>query len=266
MKIIFYIFCLLALVYAQKYDTPVIGIDLGTTYSVVGIYRNGKVEIIPNELGNRITPSVVSFSEGKILVGEAAKNNAHFNPTNTIYDVKRLIGRKYSEVKIMDAKLLSYSLAKVDGKAYIKAEVNGTEKEFSPEEISALILKKMKNIAEKYLNTPIKHAVITCPAYFNDAQRQATKDAGKIAGLNVLRVLNEPTAASMAYGLDKQSEKDILVYDLGGGTFDVSLLTIDNGTFQVRATNGDMHLGGQDFDGRVVDFFAKKLKRNIKLI
>jgi len=252
-------------VFAQKYDTPVIGIDLGTTYSCVGIFRNGKVEIIPNELGNRITPSVVSFTDGKVLVGEAAKNNAHFNPINTFYDVKRLIGRKYSEVKIMDAKLFSYSLAKVDGKAYVKSTDGGQEKTYSPEEISALILKKMKSIAEKYLNTPVKHAVITVPAYFNDAQRTATKDAGGIAGLNVLRVLNEPTAASMAYGLDKKQEKDILVYDLGGGTFDVSLLTIDNGTFQVRATNGDVHLGGEDFDGKIVDYFAKKIQKKHKV-
>eukprot|EP01080_Neovahlkampfia_damariscottae_P004940 gene4940-8537_t len=256
---------------AQKmeYDGPVIGIDLGTTFSVVGIYRGGKVEIIPNEQGNRITPSVVSFTpSGGSLVGEAAKNNIQFNPTNTLYDVKRLIGRKLKEVQKADKDLFTYTLTGVDSKVFIKAEVGNETKTFSPEQVSAMVLGKLKKTAENYLNEPVKYAVVTVPAYFNDAQRQATKDAGKIAGLEIIRIINEPTAASIAYGLYDEKEKDILVYDLGGGTLDVSLLTIDNGTFQVRATAGDMHLGGEDFDQKLLDYFTgifkKKHKKDIK--
>jgi len=246
------------------FDGPVVGIDLGTTYSCVGIYRDGNVEIIPNEQGNRITPSVVSWgSNGETLVGEAAKNNAPFNPKNTLYDVKRLIGRKYKEVLKKDRNLFSYDLTEKDGRVYIKVDINGEKKILAPEEVSAMVLTKMKQIAEKYLNEKVKHAVITVPAYFNDQQRQATKDAGKIAGLNVVRIINEPTAAAMAYGLYKKKEETVLVFDLGGGTFDVSLLTIDNGVFEVIATSGDTHLGGEDFDLRLLEYLIGQLKKQI---
>jgi heat shock protein 5 len=234
-----------------KTECPVIGIDLGTTYSCVGIYKSGRVEIIPNELGNRITPSVVSFTDEERLIGEAAKNQATINPTRTVYDVKRLIGRKFSDKEVQhDKKFLPYEIIDKDTKPYIKTEVNGEDKIFAPEEISAMILSRMRDIAEAYVNKKkIKNAVVTVPAYFNDAQRQATKDAGTIAGLNVVRIINEPTAAAIAYGLDKKSaEKNIMVFDLGGGTFDVSILTIDNGVFEVISTSGDTHLGGEDFD------------------
>ena len=213
----------------KKIEGPVIGIDLGTTYSCVGIFRNGSVEIIPNELGNRITPSVVAFTDDDRLVGEAAKNQAALNPKRTIYSVKRLIGRKYNDKEVqMDKKLLPYDIIDKDGKPYIQVEIKGNKKLYSPEEISAMVLTKMKTVAENFLGTKVKNAVITVPAYFNDSQRQSTKDAGTIAGLNVLRIINEPTAAAIAYGLDKKDkERNILVFDLGGGTFDVSLLTID---------------------------------------
>jgi heat shock protein 5 len=207
------------------FDGPVVGIDLGTTYSAVAVYvkSTGSVEIIPNEMGHRITPSVVSFTDsGERLVGEAAKNNAKVNPKNTLYDVKRLIGRRYNEVLQRDAKLFSFDLTNKDGRAYVKVEAGDKELILSPEEVSAMILTRMKNIAETYLGTEVKHAVITVPAYFNDQQRTATKDAGRIAGLNVVRIVNEPTAASLAYGLYKISDKaedNILVFDLGGGTF-----------------------------------------------
>ncbi|GJQ10415.1 hypothetical protein GpartN1_g2206.t1 [Galdieria partita] len=241
----------------------VIGIDLGTTYSCVGVMQNGKVEIIANELGNRITPSYVSFTPEERLVGDAAKNQAPLNPTNTIYDVKRFIGRRFDEPTVQrDKKLLPYEIVNKDGKPYIQVEIKGEKKLFAPEEISAMVLGKMKKIAEEFLGKEIKNAVVTVPAYFNDAQRQATKDAGTIAGLNVLRIINEPTAAAIAYGLDKRGkEKNVLVFDLGGGTFDVTLLTIDNGVFEVVATNGDTHLGGEDFDQRVVDYFVKLFKK-----
>ena len=246
----------------SKIDGPVIGIDLGTTYSCVGIFKNGHVEIIPNELGNRITPSIVAFTDEERLVGEAAKNQGAINPRRTIFSVKRLIGRKYSDKEVqLDKKLLPYDVVNKDGKPYIEVEIKGEKKVFSPEEISAMILMKMKSIAESYLGREVKHAVITVPAYFNDSQRQSTKDAGVIAGLNVLRIINEPTAAAIAYGLDKKDkERNILVFDLGGGTFDVSLLTIDSGVFEVIATNGDTHLGGEDFDNRILDFLQKKIK------
>ena len=251
---------------AEKKSTvegPVIGIDLGTTYSCVGIFRNGSVEIIPNELGNRITPSVVAFTDEERLVGEAAKNQAALNPKRTIYSVKRLIGRKYNDKEVqMDKKLLPYDIIDKDGKPYIQIETKQGKKLYSPEEISAMVLTKMKQIAENFLGREVKNAVITVPAYFNDSQRQSTKDAGTIAGLNVLRIINEPTAAAIAYGLDKKDkERNILVFDLGGGTFDVSLLTIDSGVFEVVSTNGDTHLGGEDFDHRILDYFLKKIKK-----
>ncbi|XP_052191954.1 heat shock 70 kDa protein BIP1-like [Diospyros lotus] len=242
----------------------VIGIDLGTTYSCVGVYRNGHVEIIANDQGNRITPSWVAFTDSERLIGEAAKNQAPLNAERTIFDVKRLIGRKFEDPEVQrDMKLLPYKIVNKGGKPYIQVKIkDGEIKAFSPEEISAMILGKMKETAESYLGKKIKDAVITVPAYFNDAQRQATKDAGTIAGLNVVRIINEPTAAAIAYGLDKKGgEKNILVYDLGGGTFDVSILTIDNGVFEVLATSGDTHLGGEDFDHRVMDYFIKLIKK-----
>jgi len=266
-SLIFYlgIILLLATVYAtekEKIEGPVIGIDLGTTYSCVSIYKNGRVEIIPNDQGNRITPSYVAFVDGERLVGEAAKNQATINPTQTVFDVKRLIGRKYDEASVLrDKELLPYDIVNKNGKIYIKVMVKDEEKLMPPEEVSAMVLSKMKDTAEAYLGTTVKNAVVTVPAYFNDAQRQATKDAGTIAGLNVIRIINEPTAAAIAYGLDKKAEKNIMVYDLGGGTFDVSLLTIDNGVFEVVATNGDTHLGGEDFDQRVMEHFNKLIKK-----
>jgi len=213
-------------------ECPVIGIDLGTTYSCVGIYKNGVVDIIPNELGNRITPSVVAFTDEETLTGEAAKNQASQNPTRTVYDVKRLIGRIYSDKSVQhDKKYLPYDIVSNNGNIQIQTEIKGQRKTMVAEEISAMILNKMKDIAETYIGQSVKNVVITVPAYFNDAQRAATKDAGAISGLNVVRIINEPTAAAIAYGLDKKGEKNILVFDLGGGTFDVSVLTIENGVF-----------------------------------
>ena len=247
---------------AGDIDGPVIGIDLGTTYSCVGIFKNGRVEIIPNELGNRITPSIVAFTDEERLVGEAAKNQAALNPLRTIYSVKRLIGRKFADKEVQnDMKLLPYTVVNQDGKPYVQVEVKGEKKNYSPEEISAMILTKMKTIAENFLGQEVKHAVITVPAYFNDSQRQSTKDAGTISGLKVLRIINEPTAASLAYGLDKkEKEMNIVVFDLGGGTFDVSLLTIESQVFEVLATSGDTHLGGEDFDNRVLEYMIKLIK------
>jgi len=236
----------------------VIGIDLGTTYSCVGIYKGGRVEIITNDQGNRITPSYVAFTDTERLVGEGAKNQATLNPEQTLFDVKRLIGRRFNEDTVVkDKKHLPYKLVEKNNKLMIEVNDKGEIKQKSPEEISAMVLGKMKEIAETYLGKTVEHAVVTVPAYFNDAQRQATKDAGAIAGLNVLRIINEPTAAAIAYGLDKKAEKNILVYDLGGGTFDVSLLTIDNGVFEVVSTSGNTHLGGEDFDQRVMQHFIK---------
>ncbi|GBG62922.1 hypothetical protein CBR_g34293 [Chara braunii] len=247
---------------APKLGT-VIGIDLGTTYSCVGVYKNGHVEIIANDQGNRITPSWVAFTDGERLIGEAAKNQAAANPDRTIFDVKRLIGRRFEDKEVQrDMKLMPYKIINKGGKPYIQVEVKGEAKAFTPEEVSAMILTKMKETAEAYLGKKIKDAVVTVPAYFNDAQRQATKDAGVIAGLNVARIINEPTAAAIAYGLDKKGgEKNILVFDLGGGTFDVSILTIDAGVFEVLSTSGDTHLGGEDFDQRIMEYFIKLIKK-----
>lgn len=243
----------------------VIGIDLGTTYSCVGVFKNGQVEIIPNDQGNRITPSVVAFTEsGERLIGDAAKNQLTSNPEHTIFDVKRLIGREFDDPTVQhDIKYLPYKVINKNNKPHIQVKVSGEEKVFAPEEISAMVLGKMKEIAEAYLNKKVTHAVVTVPAYFNDAQRQATKDAGAIAGLNVMRIINEPTAAAIAYGVNKKSsgEKNVIVYDLGGGTFDVSLLTIDQGVFEVAATNGDTHLGGEDFDQKVMQHFIKMYQK-----
>jgi heat shock protein 5 len=240
-----------------------IGIDLGTTYSCVGVMKAGRVEIIPNDQGNRITPSYVAFTENERLIGDAAKNQASINPSNTVFDVKRLIGRGYGDKTVQaDKKLLPYDIVDHNGKPYIQVLVEGENKQFAPEEISAMVLGKMRGIAEDFLGKSIKNAVVTVPAYFNDAQRQATKDAGTISGMSVQRIINEPTAAAIAYGLDKTGgEQNILVFDLGGGTFDVTLLTIDGGVFEVLATNGDTHLGGEDFDQRVMQYFMKMIKK-----
>ena len=251
-------------------DEPVgttIGIDLGTTYSCVGVFRNGQVEIIPNDQGNRITPSYVAWSGEERLVGDAAKNQATINPENTVFDVKRLIGRNFNDNSVKsDKKMFPFELVNKKGKPYVQVTVNGEKKQFAPEEVSSMILQKMRSTAESYLDKDINNAVVTVPAYFNDAQRQATKDAGTISGLNVERIINEPTAAAIAYGLDKKGgEKNILVFDLGGGTFDVSLLTIDNGVFEVLATNGDTHLGGEDFDQRIMKYFMKMFKKKNKV-
>merc|ERR1719395_363310 len=241
-----------------------IGIDLGTTYSCVGVFKKNGVEIIANDQGNRITPSYDAWNdEGERLIGDAAKNQATINPENTVFDVKRLIGRKYTDKTVKaDKKLFPFELVDKDGKPYVRVDVSGEKKTFAPEEVSAMILGKMRSIAEGFLGKEIKNAVVTVPAYFNDAQRQATKDAGTISGMSVRRIINEPTAAAIAYGLDKKGgEKNILVFDLGGGTFDVTLLTIDNGVFEVLATNGDTHLGGEDFDQRIMQYFIKMIKK-----
>ncbi|WBY56748.1 endoplasmic reticulum chaperone BiP [Plasmodium yoelii yoelii] len=249
-------------------EGPIIGIDLGTTYSCVGVFKNGRVEILNNDLGNRITPSYVSFVDGERKVGEAAKLEATLHPTQTVFDVKRLIGRKFDDKEVAkDRTLLPYEIVNNEGKPNIKVQIKDKPTTFAPEQISAMVLEKMKEIAQSFLGKPVKNAVVTVPAYFNDAQRQATKDAGAIAGLNIVRIINEPTAAALAYGLDKKEETSILVYDLGGGTFDVSILVIDNGVFEVYATAGNTHLGGEDFDQRVMDYFIKmfKKKNNIDL-
>jgi len=241
-----------------------IGIDLGTTYSCVGIYQNGKVEIIANEQGNRTTPSYVSFNETERLIGDAAKSVSSLNPTNTIYDIKRLIGRDFNDKNLQeDMKSLPYKIINSNGKPKVEVEFKGETKQFTPEEISAMILTKMKDIAEAFVGKPVRDAVITVPAYFNDAQRQATKDAGIIAGLNVLRIINEPTAAAIAYGLDKnhKQETNVLIFDNGGGTHDISVLTIDDGVFEVKAVSGDSHLGGSDIDNALVQYFAEEFKK-----
>ena len=244
-----------------------IGIDLGTTYSCVGIWENNQVTIIANDQGNRTTPSYVSFTENERLIGDAAKSLAANNPTNTVFDAKRLIGQKFDDPKIQNLfKHFSYKVINKSNKPNIEVNFKGETKVFSPEEISAMVLIKMKETAEAYIGKPVTDAVITVPAYFNDSQRQATKDAGIIAGLNVLRIINEPTAAAIAYGLDKKisEEKNILIFDCGGGTHDVSILTIEDSIFEVKATGGDTMLGGEDFDTRMVEHFKDEFKKKFK--
>jgi L1 cell adhesion molecule like protein len=242
-----------------------IGIDLGTTYSCVGVWQHDRVEIIPNDQGNRTTPSYVAFTDDERLIGDAAKNQTAMNPKNTVFDAKRLIGRKFSDQKVQDdMKDWSYQVVAGPGdKPMINVEFHGEKKQFAPEEISSMVLVKMKEIAEAYMGKTVKDAVVTVPAYFNDSQRQATKDAAAIAGLNCLRIINEPTAAAIAYGLDKNKDEDknVLIFDLGGGTFDVSLLNIEGGIFEVKATAGDTHLGGEDFDARLLRHFSEEFKR-----
>eukprot|EP00253_Pinus_taeda_P016577 PITA_16577 len=247
-----------------------IGIDLGTTYSCVGVWQHDRVEIIANDQGNRTTPSYVAFTDTERLIGDAAKNQVAMNPINTVFDAKRLIGRRFSDPSVVsDAKLWPFKvISGVGDKPSIVVTYKGEEKHFAAEEISSMVLTKMKEIAEAYLGTTVKNVVVTVPAYFNDSQRQATKDAGAISGLNVMRIINEPTAAAIAYGLDKKAsssgEKNVLIFDLGGGTFDVSLLTIEDGIFEVKATAGDTHLGGEDFDNRLVNHFVQEFKRKHK--
>jgi len=245
-----------------------IGIDLGTTYSCVGVYKNGNVDIIANQQGNRTTPSYVGFKDNERLIGDAAKSSSASNPSNTVYDAKRLIGREFNDPLLQnEMKSLSYNVVNDGGKAKIRVEYMGDKKNFTPEEISAMILGELKEVASAYIGEDITDAVVTVPAYFNDAQRQATKDAGAIAGLNVLRIINEPTAAAIAYGLDKdqKGERNVLIFDLGGGTFDVSLLTIEDGIFEVKATAGDTHLGGSDFDNIITQHLMKEFKRKSKI-
>ncbi|KAJ3353026.1 70-kilodalton heat shock protein [Entophlyctis luteolus] len=248
-------------------SSKAIGIDLGTTYSCVGVWQNDRVEIIANDQGNRTTPSYVAFSDSERLIGDAAKNQVAMNPLNTVFDAKRLIGRRFGDQEVQsDMKHWPFKVVDKETKPMIEVEFKGETKVFSPEEISSMVLLKMREIAEAYLGSSVSDAVVTVPAYFNDAQRTATKDAGVIAGLNVLRVINEPTAAAIAYGLDKKitGAKNVLIFDLGGGTFDVSLLTIEDGIFEVKATAGDTHLGGEDFDNRMVTHFVQEFKRKHK--
>ncbi|RAH44232.1 molecular chaperone Hsp70 [Aspergillus brunneoviolaceus CBS 621.78] len=247
---------------------PAVGIDLGTTYSCVGVFRDDRIEIIANDQGNRTTPSFVAFTDTERLIGDAAKNQVAMNPHNTVFDAKRLIGRRFADAEVQ-SDMKHWPFKVVDdkaGKPIVEVEFKGETKQFTPEEISSMILTKMRETAESYLGGTVNNAVITVPAYFNDSQRQATKDAGLIAGLNVLRIINEPTAAAIAYGLDKKTEgeRNVLIFDLGGGTFDVSLLTIEEGIFEVKATAGDTHLGGEDFDNRLVNHFVTEFKRKHK--
>ncbi|KAL2140018.1 hypothetical protein VTI28DRAFT_4326 [Corynascus sepedonium] len=246
---------------------PAVGIDLGTTYSCVGVFREDRCEIIANDQGNRTTPSFVAFTDTERLIGDAAKNQVAMNPHNTVFDAKRLIGRKFTDPEVQaDMKHFPFKVIERGGKPVIEVEFKGEQKTFTPEEISSMVLTKMRETAESYLGGTVNNAVITVPAYFNDSQRQATKDAGLIAGLNVLRIINEPTAAAIAYGLDKkvEGERNVLIFDLGGGTFDVSLLTIEEGIFEVKSTAGDTHLGGEDFDNRLVNHFVNEFKRKNK--
>ncbi|KAB8228717.1 70-kilodalton heat shock protein [Aspergillus alliaceus] len=246
---------------------PAVGIDLGTTYSCVGVFRDDRIEIIANDQGNRTTPSFVAFTDTERLIGDAAKNQVAMNPHNTVFDAKRLIGRRFADAEVQsDMKHWPFKVVDKGGKPIIQVEFKGEEKQFTPEEVSSMVLTKMRETAEAYLGGTVNNAVITVPAYFNDSQRQATKDAGLIAGLNVLRIINEPTAAAIAYGLDKKTEgeRNVLIFDLGGGTFDVSLLTIEEGIFEVKATAGDTHLGGEDFDNRLVNHFVADFKRKNK--
>jgi len=246
-----------------------VGIDLGTTYSCVGVFQHGKVEIIANDQGNRTTPSYVAFTDTERLIGDAAKNQVAMNPTNTIFDAKRLIGRNFSDSSVQsDMKHWPFKVRSEGGKPRLEVEYKAENRSFTPEEVSAMVLTKMKETAESYLGTEVRDAVVTVPAYFNDSQRQATKDAGVIAGLNIMRIINEPTAAAIAYGLDKKrtgdKESNVLIFDLGGGTFDVSILSIEGGIFEVKSTAGDTHLGGEDFDNRMVDHFVNEFKRKHK--
>ncbi|KAE8378716.1 heat shock protein 70 family [Aspergillus bertholletiae] len=246
---------------------PAVGIDLGTTYSCVGVFRDDRIEIIANDQGNRTTPSFVAFTDSERLIGDAAKNQVAMNPHNTVFDAKRLIGRRYADAEVQsDMKHWPFKIVDKGTKPIIEVEFKGEQKQFTPEEVSSMVLTKMRETAEAYLGGTVNNAVITVPAYFNDSQRQATKDAGLIAGLNVLRIINEPTAAAIAYGLDKKTEgeRNVLIFDLGGGTFDVSLLTIEEGIFEVKATAGDTHLGGEDFDNRLVNHFVNDFKRKNK--
>ncbi|KIN04307.1 hypothetical protein OIDMADRAFT_159715 [Oidiodendron maius Zn] len=246
---------------------PAIGIDLGTTYSCVGIFRDDRIEIIANDQGNRTTPSFVAFTDTERLIGDAAKNQVAMNPANTVFDAKRLIGRKFADAEVQaDMKHFPFTVIDRAGKPVVEVEFKGEKKQFTPEEISSMVLVKMRETAEAYLGGTVNNAVVTVPAYFTDSQRQATKDAGLIAGLNVLRIINEPTAAAIAYGLDKkvEGERNVLIFDLGGGTFDVSLLTIEEGIFEVKSTAGDTHLGGEDFDNRLVNHFVNEFKRKHK--
>ncbi|KAJ6568553.1 heat shock protein HSS1 [Mycena capillaripes] len=250
-------------------SSKAIGIDLGTVYSCVGVWQGDGFQIIANDQGNRTTPSYVSFSDNGRLIGNAARNQVVMNPTNTVFDVKRFIGRRFDDNEVQaDLKHFPFTVVGRGGKPYIRVQYRGEHKEFSPEEISSMVLLKMKETAEAYLGTTVKDAVLTVPAYFNDSQRQATKDAGTISGLNVLHIINEPTAAALAYGLDKKltgrGERSVLIFDLGGGTFDVSLLTMGDRVFEVKATAGDTHLGGEDFDNRLVDHFSAEFKRKNK--
>jgi len=251
----------------EKIDGPVVGIDLGTTYSCVAIMKGDRVEVIPNEQGSRITPSVVTYSpDGERLVGEAAKNLRLKHPDHTFYDVKRLIGRGFKDKTVQgDMKHFPFKVVNKGGRPVLEVKTGGKTKQFAPEEVSAAVLEKMKTVAETYLGEPVGHAVVTVPAYFNDNQRSATKAAGAIAGLNVVRIVNEPTAAAIAFGLDRKDDITALVYDLGGGTFDVSILMLSNGVFQTVATAGDTHLGGEDFDQKVVDFALKEFKKKHKM-
>ena len=245
-----------------------VGIDLGTTYSAVGVYKNGKVEIIANAQGNRTTPSYVAFTESERLIGDPAKNQVSLNTANTVFDAKRLIGKKFTDPSVQsDIKHFSFNVKSGnDQKCLIEVNYKGEPKTFHPEEISAMVLQEMTSIASCYLGEEVKDVVVTVPAYFNDGQRQATKDAAMIAGLNVLRIINEPTAASLAYGLDQnQKDQNVLIFDCGGGTFDLSILNIDEGVFEVLSTAGNTHLGGEDFDNRLVDHFITEFKRKHKL-